>query len=229
MKFQAISKFRICITNLVPYAKSVPATPWTGKHRWDFGFTRFAILIVGLFIFGLGDALLIASELGNAPWSVLAQGLALQSGLSIGVSTFLISGLVLTLWLPLRERPGLGTIMNIIVIALAIDIGLAAFPTQGNLLFRFGYVFLGIALIGIGSALYITCGLGPGPRDGWMTALHARTGAPVARVRLGIEMAVLVFGWALGGRVGVATALFATLIGQSVAISFGVVARATSR
>ena len=208
--------------------KSVPHVPWTAQHRWHLAPKRVGILCFALFVFGLGDSLLIASNLGNAPWSVLAQGISNQLGISIGLATLLVSGLVLLMWLPLREKPGFGTIMNILIIASAIDIGLAIFPQPDLLFLRYIYVFLGIAMVGIGSAFYITCGLGPGPRDGWMTALHNRTGVRVGRVRLGIELLVLTLGWFLGGTVGIGTALFALLIGQSVAISFGVVSRITS-
>ena len=133
------------------------------------------------------------------------------------------------MWIPLKERPGFGTVMNILIIAGAIDIGLYIFPEPNEFTSRFAYVLAGIAMVGIGSAFYITCGLGPGPRDGWMTALHNRTGIRVGRVRLGIELAVLTLGWILGGTVGLGTALFALLIGHSVAISFGVVSRLTAR
>ncbi|MFM7624341.1 MAG: YczE/YyaS/YitT family protein, partial [Actinomycetota bacterium] len=137
--------------------------------------------------------------------------------------------IVLALWLPLKERPGFGTFSNILIVASAIDLGLHIFPEQELLPLRYLYVFVGIALVGIGSAFYITCGLGPGPRDGWMTALHNRTGVRVGRVRLGIEVLVLTLGWLLGGTLGIGTALFALLIGQSIAISFGVVSRITPR
>ena len=209
--------------------KTVPITPWTGSHRWDLAPKRVLILCSALFIFGLGDSLLISSNLGNAPWSVLAQGISSQLGITIGVATLLISGLVLILWLPLKERPGFGTVMNILIIAIAIDVGLYLFPEPNNFLIRLTFVLLGIGLVGIGSAFYITCGLGPGPRDGWMTALHKRTGIRVGRVRLGIELMVLVLGWLLGGTVGLGTALFALFIGHSVAISFGVASRITAR
>jgi uncharacterized membrane protein YczE len=214
------------LDKLKPY-KTVPVTPWTAKNRWDFGLQRFAILTFGLFIFGLGDSLLIISGLGNAPWSVLAQGISVNSGLSIGVSTLIISALVLALWIPLRERPGLGTISNILIIAFAIDLGIHLFPDPKNFAFELTYVFVGIAMVGIGSALYITCGLGPGPRDGWMTSIHRRTGIPVGRVRLMIELFVLTLGVILGGTAGLGTALFAVFIGYSVALSFGVVSRIT--
>lgn len=208
---------------------TIPITPWRARSRWDISLVRTIILLAGLFIFGLGDSLLIVSHLGNAPWSVLAQGIAGKLDLSVGVSTLLISTLVLALWLPLRERPGFGTLANIVTIAFAIDVGIALFPEQKNFAARFMYVLVGIALVGIGSALYITCGLGPGPRDGLMTAIHHRTGVPVGRVRGAIEIVVLLLGWALGGRLGVGTALFALLIGYSVALSFGVVSRITRR
>lgn len=215
--------------NLFRVSRTVPTTAWTASHRWEFAPRRFLVLIFGLFIFGLGDSLLIHSGLGNAPWSVLAQGVALKLDLSIGTATFLISTLVLMIWLPLRERPGLGTLTNIVVIAIGIDVGLLVFAGPDLLALRLLYVFLGIALVGIGSALYITCGLGSGPRDGLMTALHNRTGVRVARVRLAIEFLVLALGALLGGTLGIGTALFALLIGHSVAIAFGVVARTTSQ
>ena len=208
---------------------TIPITPWRAANQWDLSLTRLLILFSGLFIFGIGDSLLIVSGLGNAPWSVLAQGISKQSSLSIGFSTLLVSTLVLALWIPLKERPGFGTIANIAIIAIAIDLGINFFPHQNEIAGELIYVFAGILLVGLGSALYITCGLGPGPRDGWMTAIHRRTGIPIGRVRLGIELLVLTVGWALGGRVGVGTALFAALIGYSVALFFGVVSRLTHR
>ncbi len=209
--------------------RTVPVTPWTALHRWDLSWRRVLILCSALFIFGIGDSLLISSKLGNAPWSVLAQGLSNQLGISIGAATLLVSAIVLALWLPLKERPGFGTIMNILIIAGAIDLGLWLFPEPESFIPRLGYVLLGISLVGLGSAFYISCGLGPGPRDGWMTALHRRTGVRIGRVRLGIELTVLTLGWVLGGTVGLGTALFALFIGHSVAISFGVVSRITAR
>ncbi|MGA0442856.1 MAG: YczE/YyaS/YitT family protein [Candidatus Nanopelagicaceae bacterium] len=209
--------------------KTVPNTPWTGIHSWDLAPIRVVILSLGLFIFGLGDSLVIQSTLGNAPWSVLAQGISNQLEISIGTATLLVSAFVLAMWIPLRERPGFGTIMNILIIAGAIDVGIWIFPSPHSFPFQVIYVLLGIAMVGAGSALYITCGLGPGPRDGWMTALHKRTGVRVGRVRLGIELSVLSLGWFLGGTFGLGTALFALLIGHSVAISFGVVSRLTAR
>ena len=216
------------IERLKPH-KTVPLTPWTASHRWDLRAFRVFILAFGLFIFGIGDSLLIVSDLGNAPWSVLAQGISLRTPLSVGQATFLISGIVLILWIPLKEKPGFGTLANILIVATGIDIGIQNIPHPKDFLLELLYVVVGITLVGAGSALYITCGLGPGPRDGWMTSLHQRTGIPVGRVRLMIEVFVLICGALLGGRVGLGTALFALFIGYSVATSFGVVARLTQK
>lgn len=215
-------------------SRTIPNTPWRADSTWSIGagrhhLERIFILIFGLFIFGLGDSLLIITGIGNAPWSVLAQGISLNTPLSIGAATFFISLTVLALWIPLKQRPGLGTVANIIVISVAIEIGLAFIPEVNDLYLKYLYILFGIALVGVGSALYITCGLGTGPRDGLMTGLHYKTGVRVGRVRLGIELIALSIGALLGGTVGIGTALFALLIGQSVAISLGVVERLTTR
>ncbi|CAB4669620.1 unannotated protein [freshwater metagenome] len=207
--------------------RTIPVTPWRARHRWDVSPLRIAILTLGLAFFGVGEALLVQSHLGNSPWVVFAQGVQLKSGLSLGWATFYISCSVLLLWIPLRERPGLGTILNIIVIALFLQIGVDHIPMQSNFWLGLVFALLGIASVGVASALYITCGLGPGPRDGLMTGIHQKTGIRVGRVRLGIEALVLVVGGLLGGRIGLGTALFAGLIGQSVAISCGILARLT--
>jgi uncharacterized membrane protein YczE len=209
--------------------KTVPITPWRGNSRWDLTFSRVGILFVGLAIFGLGDSLLIQGGIGNAPWTVFAEGLTYKTGISIGLATFFISVGVLLLWIPLKERPGFGTLSNIVLIAAFIEIGTHIFPAQDSIPMGILFDLLGIALVGIGSALYITCGLGPGPRDGAMTGLHYRTGIRVGRVRLGIELTVLMIGFLMGGTVGIGTALFALLIGQSVAISLGIIARLTHK
>ena len=209
--------------------KTVPPTPWTAQSRWDLSPLRVGVLFFGLFIFGLGDSLLIQSDIGNAPWSVLAQGVAQRLEITMGWSTFAISSLVLLLWIPLREKPGFGTLSNIAIIAVAIQIGVSIFPMQSSYFTGVLYCLLGVGMVGVGSSLYITCGLGPGPRDGLMTALHHRSGIRIGRVRLAIEGSVLIIGWALGGTVGLGTLLFATLIGQSIAVALGVVSRVTSR
>jgi uncharacterized membrane protein YczE len=213
---------------LTPH-KTIPVTPWRADHRWQLSPTRIAILFFGLAIFGLGDSLLVQSSLGNAPWTVFSQGLSLKTGWSLGLSTFVVSAFVLLIWIPLRERPGFGTLSNMVLIATFIQVGITLFPKQDEFIPGLAFVLLGIALVGAGSALYITCGLGPGPRDGAMTGLHRVTGVRVGRVRLAIEVTVLCAGWLMGGTVGLGTLLFATLIGNSVAISLGIVARLTHR
>jgi uncharacterized membrane protein YczE len=186
-------------------------------------------LIFGLTLFGIGEAFLVITSLGNSPWVVLSEGISLNSNLNIGQATFFVSLMVLFLWIPLKQKPGFGTLANIVVIAAAIELGLLIIPEVNNLALKVFYVLFGILLVGIGSALYITCGLGTGPRDGLMTGLHYRTGVRVGRVRLGIEVVALTTGALLGGSLGVGTALFALLIGQSVAISLGVLGRLTSK
>jgi uncharacterized membrane protein YczE len=213
---------------LAPH-KTIPQTPWRADHRWQLNPTRVAVLFFGLAIFGLGDSLLVQSNIGNAPWTVFAEGVSLKTNWSLGFSTFVISIFVLLAWIPLREKPGFGTLSNIVLIATFIQVGVSIFPEQDSLINGVIYVLLGIALVGIGSSLYITCGLGPGPRDGAMTGIHNVTGVRVGRVRLAIEVTVLFIGWLMGGTLGLGTLLFALLIGNSVAISLGIVARLTSR
>lgn len=222
------------IAILLKPSRTIPHTPWRADSTWSLGLGRYhlerlLILIFGLTIFGLGDAFLIMSTLGNSPWTVLAEGISLNTPMSIGESTFIISVFILLLWIPLRQKPGFGTLANIVVIATAIELGLKIIPSTENLSLQLFYVFFGIMLVGFGSALYITCGLGTGPRDGLMTGLHYKTGVRVGRVRLAIEIIALSVGALLGGSLGIGTALFALLIGQSVAISLGVVDRITSR
>ncbi len=174
------------------------------------------MLLLGLWLFGTGEALLVSSALGSTPWTVLAQGLSTKLPISIGLATFLVSAAVLLLWIPLRERPGLGTIANAVVIAVALEAMVTLLPAPEALAWRLAFVVAGIIVIGIGSGLYLTTNLGPGPRDGWMTGIHLRTGWPISAVRLGIEVTVVLVGWLLGGTVGLGTVLFAVLIGPAV-------------
>ncbi len=182
-------------------------------------------LLAGLWLFGSGDALIVSAALGNAPWTVLAEGVSLVTPLTIGVATQVIGVVVLCGWIPLRVRPGIGTLLNVVVIGLAIDAMLAMLPDPSGLLPRGLWLLGGVALVGLGSGLYLSAELGPGPRDGWMTGLHARTGWPISLVRLGIELAVLAAGWALGGTVGLGTIAFALLIGPAVGAGLTLVGR----
>ena len=214
-------------------SRTIPYTPWRAESTWSLGtgkhhIQRLAILIFGLTIFGIGEAFLVVTGLGNSPWVVLSEGISIHTVLNIGESTFLVSVLVLLLWIPLRQKPGFGTLANIVVIAAAIEVGLFFIPEVENTFLKYFFVLFGIALVGAGSALYITCGLGTGPRDGLMTGLHYKTGVRVGRVRLGIEIVAASTGAILGGSLGIGTLLFALLIGQSVAISLGVVDRLTA-
>ncbi len=204
-------------------ARTVPRSRWTARQVWRPTPGSLASLLVGLWLFGMGEAFLLTGDLGASPWTVLAQGLSRRTGLDIGWLTFLVSMTVLLLWIPLRQKPGLGTVLNIVVIPIALQLTYDLIPTPSSLVSRFALVLLGIATIGLGSGFYLTAGHGPGPRDGWMTGLHHRTGRPVGQIRLGIEVVVLVLGVALGGTFGVGTVLFAVLIGQAVALGLQVV------
>ena len=197
--------------------RTVPVTRWRSERNWTARPSTVVILIAGLAVFGAGDAFLVASHLGNSPWTVFAQGFSERVGISIGLATFIVSVAVLLLWIPLRQRPGMGTVANIVVIATALQVVVDLLPTPEHVLLRVTYVLVGIALVGIGSGFYLTCNVGPGPRDGWMTGVHRRTGWPVARIRLAIEVTVLLIGLLLGGTAGVGTIAFALLIGPSVA------------
>ena len=201
---------------IVP-SRTIPLTRWRSKgSRWRTGPSTFVVLILGLWLFGTGEAMLVDAALGNAPWTVFAQGISVRTGLAIGVATFLTSVVVLLLWIPLRERPGLGTIANAIVIATALQVMMSVLPKPEGLGLRLAQVAVGILLVGIGSGLYLTTNLGPGPRDGLMTGIHERTGIAVTPIRLSIEVVVLAAGWLLGGTVGIGTLAFALLIGPSV-------------
>lgn len=178
-----------------------------------------APLVGGLSLFGVGEGLLVASHWGATPWTVFAQGLAKQLGVPIGWATLLISSVVLLAWWPLGERPGVGTLTNLIVIALLLDLTASSVTTPASSIGRAALVVVGVGAIGLGSALYLTTGLGPGPRDGVMTSLHRRFGVSVVYVRLAMELTVLLVGWLLGGVVGIGTAFFASSIGFSIGLN----------
>jgi len=176
---------------------------------------RVPRVLLGLTSFGMGIALMVRADLGLAPWDVLHQGVAKGTGISIGTVTILTGMVVLLLWIPIRERPGLGTVLNVLVIGLVVDATLAFVDAPEAMWQRVGLLLLGVYLFGPGSGWYIGAGLGPGPRDGLMTGI-ARRGHPLRVVRTGIELTVLALGALLGGSVGIGTVLFAVAVGPNV-------------
>ncbi len=182
---------------------------------------RFVRLIAGLALFGSGEGCLVAAELGNSPWTVLAEGVALNTPLAVGAATIVISFVVLLIWIPLRQAPGLGTIANAVVIGLGIDATVALLPAEPAELLRWALMGGGVALVALGSGLYLTAALGPGPRDGLMTGFHRRIGASLRLVRVTIELSVLVAGYLLGGTIGIGTVVFALAIGPGVQLAVG--------
>ena len=177
---------------------------------------RLVQLYLGLVLYGVSMALLVRSTLGVMPWDVLHQGLARQIGWSLGAVTVLVGALVLLAWVPLRQRPGLGTVSNVLVIGIAVDAALAVLPEAQGLPARAGLAAAGVLLNAAATAAYIGVHLGPGPRDGLMTGLVRRTGGSVRVVRTAIEVAVVSVGWLLGGTLGVVTVAYALLIGPLV-------------
>jgi len=177
---------------------------------------RLAQLLLGLSLYGAAMALMLRAGLGLDPWDVFHQGLAGRVGLSIGLLVNIVGALVLLLWIPLRQRPGIGTLANVLVIGTAMDLALTALPELDGLAVRSASLVAAIAINGVAGAMYIGAGLGPGPRDGLMTGLARRTGWSLRLVRTGIELTVLASGWLLGGTVGVGTVLYAFAIGPIV-------------
>jgi uncharacterized membrane protein YczE len=180
---------------------------------------RVTQLYAGLLVFAFGEALIVRASLGVIPWDVLHQGLVRQLGLTIGTWSIIIGAVVLLLWIPLRERPGLGTVSNVVVIGAALDVFLGWLHTPGSVWVRGLFLVLGILINGVATAAYIGARLGPGPRDGLMTGLVRTRGWSVRLVRTGIEVAVVVIGWLLGGNLGLGTVLFALAIGPVVHVA----------
>ena len=176
--------------------------------------------MAGLWLFGTGEALIVSADLGNSPWTVLAEGVAENTPLEIGGATIVISFLVLCAWLPLRQAPGLGTVMNAIVVGVALGVTVPLLPADSGEGGRWLLLAGGIALVAVGGGSYLGARLGPGPRDGLMTGLHARTGRSLRLVRTVIEVSALAGGFALGGTVGIGTVAFALLIGPGVQAAF---------
>jgi uncharacterized membrane protein YczE len=190
--------------------------------RWRATPRQLAILLSGLWLFGIGEALLIESRLGNSPWTVFAEGAGEQTGIGVGAATVATSFLILAAWIPLRQQPGLGTIANALVIGISIGVTIEVVPDLDSLGPRVGQVVVGIGIVAIGSGLYLMTRLGAGPRDGLMLGLHRRTGLSVRLIRTGIEGSATAAGALLGGKVGLGTLAFAVLIGPGVQAALGV-------
>src|ERR1700691_6673317 len=207
----------------------IPVTPWRARNTWAIRPRMLLPLFGGLAAFGFGEGLLVQSQWAASPWTVFAQGVAKHAHISLGWATALISVVVLVVWIPLRQRPGFGTISNVIIIAYVLDLTTYAVAAPHHDWLKVLYVLGAVVSIGVGSAFYLTCNLGPGPRDGLMTGLHNRLNVSIVYIRLSIEAVVLIIGWLLGGRVGVATAFFAATIGFSIGANLNLVERAVHR
>ncbi|MEZ0357064.1 YitT family protein [Mycobacterium sp. SA01] len=181
--------------------------------------------MAGQWLFGTGEAMIVAAHLGNSPWTVFAQGTAVRTGLSIGLMTNLIGALVLLLWIPLRQRPGLGTVANVLLVGTALDVTLHWLPDLTVLAGRVGLCVGGILVVAVGSGIYLSTGLGPGPRDGLMTGIARVSGWPLGAARGAVEATVLIAGWLLGGVAGIGTLLFAAFIGPCVHLAVRLVGR----
>jgi len=205
--------------------KKIPNLSWSSSHALNFkpNILTLIYLIFGLFLFGLGETLLITANQGVSPWTVLAQGLSYKTNYSIGVTTFFVSIFVLFFWFPLKQKPGLGTIINIIFISLVIDFTMPILPSPSSLFFQIFQTVIGVIIVGIGSGFYLTANLGPGPRDGLMTGLQKLFNCPIALIRTVIEVGAVIIGWYLGGIVGIGTILFALGIGPSVSLGLFIV------
>ena len=201
--------------------REVPKTSWSSNEPLNFKpkLKTIVALIVGLILFGLGEALLVTSQMGVSPWTALAQGSSNISGFSLGFTTFFISIFVLLLWIPLKQKPGIGTIFNAIIISLVLHYAIPFLPTFEGIIFKVTQALLGVLITGLGGGIYLIANLGPGARDGLMTGLQKVTGFPIAWVRSIIEIIVLTIGWWLGGIIGLGTIFFAVGIGPCLAIS----------
>ena len=200
--------------------KKIPKVKWSSEKPFNFRpkFSTFFFLCFGLSLFGLGEGLLIVSFTGASPWSVLAQGISLNVNLSIGTITLLISIAVLILWIPLGQKPGMGTIFNALIIAIMIDLCIKYVPTPSNYIHQLLLAVISVIMVGIGGGIYLVSNLGAGPRDGLMIGLQKLTNFPIAVVRATLEISVVSIGWYLGGTVGIGTLLFAFGIGPCVAL-----------
>jgi len=200
--------------------KKIPNLTWSSSNPLNFkpNLKTLIYLVLGLSLFAIGETLLITANQGVSPWTVLAQGISFQTNLSIGITTFIVSLVVLILWYPLKQKPGLGTILNIVLISIIIDLSTPILPYPKSFLFQIIQSIVAVFLVGLGSGFYLSANLGPGPRDGLMTGLQNLTNQPIALIRTIIEVSAVGIGFYLGGIVGIGTLLFAFGIGPMVSL-----------
>ncbi|MDA8709596.1 hypothetical protein N9M61_03715 [Gammaproteobacteria bacterium] len=206
--------------------RSVPTTEWSSEKPLNFSPKPLTVIILclGLILFGLGESLIITASAGMSPWTVLAEGLSMTTGLSIGALTFIISLVVLLLWVPLKQQAGVGTILNVIIIAAVIEWSLPYLPHPETYAIQIIQAIIGTLVVGIASGIYLIANLGPGPRDGLMTGFQKITNLPIAWVRVLLEITVISMGYALGGTIGLATIIFAFGIGPAVSLGLYLIA-----
>ena len=211
--------------------KQVPVVNWSSEFPLNTKprSVTLVMLVIGLFLFGLGEAIIIGSGSGVSPWTVLAQGISMRSNLSIGVATFLISVFILIFWIPLKQIPGIGTVLNAIIIASAIDLTLPYLPRPDTTFFKILQASFGILIVGIGSGIYLSSNLGPGPRDGLMVGLQKKTNTTIPVIRTFIELSAVTLGWFLGGVVGIGTILFVFGVGPCVGIGLTLVEKTSKK
>ena len=207
--------------------KKIPQLYWSSSNEFNLKPKKITIfyLVLGLILFGIGEALLVTANIGVSPWFVLHQGLAFKTGYSIGITTFIVSLVVLLFWLPLKQKPGIGTILNAILISVVLDLSIVILPYPNDFFYQLIQVIFGILIIGIGSGFYLAANLGPGPRDGLMTGLNKQTNHSLALIRTFLELSAVGIGFYLGGIVGIGTLLYAVGIGFSVSTGLFIVGK----
>ena len=216
-------KFLVLIFTL----RKIPVLSWSSVDTLNLKPKSITLiyLILGLILFGLGETLLITAGVGVSPWTVLAQGISFKTGYSIGLTTFFVSIGVLCFWIPLRQKPGVGTILNTIIVSIVIDVSLPYLPAPELLVFQILQVIIGVVIVGLGSGFYLIANLGPGSRDGLMTGLQKKTNLPIYLIRAILEISAVTVGWYLGGIVGIGTIVFALAIGPIVSAGLFFVGR----
>tara|TARA_B100001057_G_scaffold124316_1_gene123081 strand:+ start:219 stop:899 length:681 start_codon:yes stop_codon:yes gene_type:complete len=207
--------------------KKIPHLYWSSSYEFNLKPKKITIfyLVLGLILFGIGEALLVTANIGVSPWFVLHQGLALKTGYSIGITTFIVSVVVLLLWFPIKQKPGIGTILNAILISVVLDLSILFLPYPTVFFYQLIQVILGILIIGIGSGFYLAANLGPGPRDGLMTGLNKQTNQSLSLIRTFLELSAVGVGFYLGGIVGIGTLIYAIGIGFSVSSGLFIVGK----